>query len=687
MLYGSYKQNMRLIQKLLIANRGEIARRISRTARSMGIHTVALWMEGDNDLQYIREADEAVFLEGNTLAETFLNIERILALAHERGCDAIHPGYGFLSENSVFARECIESGLIWVGPSPEVMELLSSKVEATRLAASLGIPTIPTVTDEAGEIATRCEALPFPLLIKAASGGGGRGMKIVRRKEELEKQLETAAFEVQSYFGNAQLFVTPYFEQVRHVEVQIMADRWGNVVHLFDRECSIQRRYQKIVEEAPCVSIHPSVRTKILADAVKLAQKAGYDNVGTVEFIVLPSGEYFFLEVNTRIQVEHPVTELVTGVDIVEWQIRSAQGEKLPWTQHDIQLQGHAIECRICAEDPANGFLPSGGEIQLFHMPQYPFLRIEADVQNGQEINPNFDSLLAKFIVKASDRSQALLRMSETLEQTIILGTRTNLPLLRALFKNPEFQQNAIFTTFLDTHISHLLSMITQDYTLDDTYTALLTTCAFVHHEFLADNSSSSFAQCLGRWRLLPYLNIRLRDREISILYHYDLHRNVLKMNSNEGSYEARLSSSVASHFFRIDIVDENRASDLKSFEVYYAIDPSGRIFLETEGKKAEATILYRFLNTTEHRWLKPDIQSPAKADTNRIVAPIPGKVSKIFITEGQRIQQGDVLAIIESMKTENKLTAFSDGTIEGIFIRTGETVKVNQIMFTVNTN
>ncbi|MGC8825207.1 MAG: acetyl/propionyl/methylcrotonyl-CoA carboxylase subunit alpha [Bacteroidales bacterium] len=678
---------MRLIQKLLIANRGEIARRINRTARNMGIHTVALWMEGDNDLQYIKEADEAVFLDGDALSDTFLNIERILALAREWGCDAIHPGYGFLSESPEFARRCIEAGLVWIGPSPETMVLLSNKVEATRIATSLGIPTIPTLTGEVGDLILQCKAMPFPLLIKAASGGGGRGMKIVRSNEELERQLETAAFEAQSYFGNAQLFVTPYFEQVRHVEVQIVADKWGNVVHLFDRECSIQRRYQKIVEEAPCVSVHPSVREKILSDAVKLAQKAGYDNVGTVEFIVLPSGEYYFLEVNTRIQVEHPVTELVTGIDIVEYQIRSAQGVKLPWQQDDIQLQGHAIECRICAEDPVNGFLPSGGEIQLFHMPQQSYIRLEADVKNGQEINPNFDSLLAKIVVKATDRTQALQRMSETLDQTIILGALTNLPLLRVLFKYPDFQQNAIYTTFLEKHLLQLLSALKQDFTLDDTFTAVLTTCAFVHNEFLITNPSSSLAQYLGRWRLFPNLNISVHNKELSILYQYDFHRKILKMNSKEGSYEAHFSQSVNPHFFRIDIVDGRRASDLKSFEVYYAIDPSGRIFLETEGKRAEATILYRFLNTKEHRWFKPDVPIPTNPDTNRIVAPIPGKVSKIFIAEGQKIQQGDVLAIIESMKTENKLTAFSDGTIEKIFIQPGETVKVNQIMFIVSTN
>ncbi|MEJ5265158.1 MAG: biotin carboxylase N-terminal domain-containing protein [Bacteroidales bacterium] len=679
---------MRLIQKLLIVNRGEIARRINRSAQNMGIHTVALWIESDRHLQYHRETNEAEFLEGDSIEETFLNIDRILDIAQKKGCDAIHPGYGFLSESPEFARRCIEAGLVWIGPSPESMELLSNKVEATKIAVSQDIPTIPTVTGELKELTVQCENMDFPLLIKAASGGGGRGMKIVRSKEELGRQLEAAAFEAQSYFGNAQLFVTPYFEQVRHVEVQIVADKWGNVVHLYDRECSIQRRYQKIVEEAPCVSIDPNVREKILADAVKLAKKAGYDNVGTVEFIVLPSGKYYFLEVNTRIQVEHPVTELITGIDIVACQIRSAQGEKLPWKQENIQPRGHAIECRLCAEDPANAFLPSGGTIKVFDVPKKSYLRVEADVKNEQEINLNFDSLLAKIVVQGNDRAQTLQRMSQTLDQFIVLGTITNLPLLRALFSYPDFQQNNVYTTFLELHLNELLSKIFQNQQLGYTETVLLATAAFIHQEHCLKHHTSYYSQWYGRWRLFPYLRLRIDETENIVQYQYNPANNLIHIKGNEGNFEVRfIGQPVQNHSFAVEVTTNDNASVNQTYEIYYAIDSAGHIYLESNGKKAEADILARYLDTREHRWLKPQATKQNVSDANRIVAPIPGKIVKIFITAGQRIKHGDLLAIIESMKTENKLTALSEGIVEEIFVRTGETVKANQTLFTIGKN
>jgi len=672
----------------LIVNRGEIARRINRTAHKMGIFTVALWTEGDRSLQFVAEADEAVPLQGNSIEDTYLNIDTLLAIAHNRGCDAIHPGYGFLSENPVFARRCIDSGITWVGPSPEAMELLSNKVSSGRLAASLGIPTIPTVTGSADELAARCEAMPYPLLIKAASGGGGRGMKIVRDRSELDRQLQAAAFEAQSYFGNATLFVTPYFERVRHVEVQIVADRWGNVVHLFDRECSIQRRYQKIVEEAPCLSIPQSVRERMMADAVTLARKAGYDNAGTVEYMVLPSGEYYFLEVNTRIQVEHPVTEQITGIDIVECQLRSARGEKLPWRQDDIHVHGHAIECRICAEDPAKQFLPAGGEILRFEVPDKPFVRLEADVTNGQDVNLDFDSLLAKIIVYGTDRQQAIQRMAETLNHTLLQGCASNLALLRSVFNHNDFRQNNIYTAWLEQQLSQLLKHIEAEYRLKHIEAVLLGTAAFVHHEHRTPNLTTAYARWYGRWRLLPQLILHIDGQEFKLQYHYRPSRDTMVVKCNDQQYQIGfIGEADQPHCFTAGIIPPGQSSETERYEVYYSLDSAGRLFIETNGKTAEVGILYRFLNTKEHRWLRPETALHPSSDENSIVAPIPGKVAKIFIAEGQQVQPGDLLAIIESMKTENKLTAIKEGVVEGILVKAGETVKANQTLFVISTN
>ncbi|MCX7985589.1 MAG: biotin/lipoyl-binding protein [Bacteroidales bacterium] len=676
---------MQLIRKVLIANRGEIARRIIRTVRRMGLQSVTVYVPTDREMQYITDADEAVLLEGNSLEETFLNIDKIITVALSRDCDAIHPGYGFLSENPLFAQRCIERGLIWIGPSPTAMEKLSNKVEATKFASELGIPTIPMLQGEPDALKNEARKLNFPLLIKAASGGGGRGMKIVRKSEELEQQLFSAAFEAQTYFGNARLFVVPYFENVRHVEVQILADKHGHAVHLFDRECSIQRRYQKIIEEAPCVSVDSHIREKMFNDAVRLIETTGYDNVGTVEFIVLPTGEYFFLEVNTRIQVEHPVTESITGIDIVEWQIRSAQGEILPWEQSVITPKGHAIECRICAEDPANQFLPTGGTIQLVRLPEIPFVRIEADLQDSQEINTDFDSLLAKVIVKASDRNQAIEQMIETLNQTVILGAKTNLPLLRACINSDFFKKNQIHTTCLQQFLPQLIDSIDHDFSLNSTEMVLLATSAFVHFEHRIKTLSSPFAQIYGRWRMIYPLSMKIADKEIHIYYHYFSNSNNLSVNIGNQIFSINFEPTHSiPNSFDIRVNAKSSSDEALVYRVFYAFGPSGTLYLESKGRKGQAIILNRFLTTDERFLEKPVITTD---NSRNISAPIPGKVVEILVSEGQKVKQGDILAVLESMKTENKLTAYDEGIVDGIHVKVGENVKANQVLFTISNN
>jgi acetyl-CoA/propionyl-CoA carboxylase biotin carboxyl carrier protein len=434
------------ISKVLVANRGEIAVRIFRTLRELEIGSVAVYSEADRDALHVRVADEAYAIGPGPAAQSYLVHERILETAARAGADAVHPGYGFLAENAGFARAVEEAGLVWIGPPPDAIELMGSKTGARRAMQAAGVPIVPGTTESAtsaAEVAAIAREIGYPVLIKAAAGGGGKGMKVVRSDDEAERAFESAQREGQAYFADASVYVERYLEDPRHVEVQVLADAHGNVVHLGERDCTIQRRHQKLVEETPSPAVDDELRARIGRIAVDAARAAGYRSAGTIEGLLSPDGEYFFLEMNTRIQVEHTVTEEVTGLDLVREQILIAQGEPLSFSQEDVRFTGHAIECRINAEDPGAGFLPTPGRITSYREPGGPGVRVDSGVESGSEVSGLYDPLVAKLVVHGVDREHARHRMLRALDEFEIGGVTTLLGFHRALLRHPCFVEGA----------------------------------------------------------------------------------------------------------------------------------------------------------------------------------------------------------------------------------------------------
>jgi acetyl-CoA carboxylase biotin carboxylase subunit len=440
-------------RKVLVANRGEIAVRVIRACRDLGMAAVAVYSEADRDALHVRLADEAYLLGPPPARESYLRIDRVLDAARRSGADAIHPGYGFLSENADFARACEEAGVAFIGPRSETIALMGEKTSARRLAVEAGVPVVPgTLAAVADDEALVREAagIGFPLMLKAAAGGGGKGMRLVASASELAAAAARARSEAGSAFGDSSLYLEKAIERPRHVEVQVLGDHHGNVVHLFERECSIQRRHQKVVEESPSPIVTPELREKMGGLALALARRAGYRNAGTLEFLVDAERRPYFLEVNTRLQVEHPVTEMVTGVDLVALQIRVAQGERLPFAQGDLAQRGHAIECRVYAEDPENGFLPSPGRIQGLRVPAGPGVRDDSGVYEGYEVPAQYDPLISKLVAFGTDREEALRRMRRAVTEYKVVGIRTTLPFFARVLRDPGFLSGEYDTSYVD---------------------------------------------------------------------------------------------------------------------------------------------------------------------------------------------------------------------------------------------
>ena len=442
-----------MFQKVLIANRGEIAKRLILACHELGITAVAIYSDADADAPWVQLADERYNLPGVSATDTYLNQTAILDIAQSCGVEGIHPGYGFLSENSYFAAACAERGITFIGPSPEAMLLMGSKATSREIAEKAGVPIVPGV-DGAGldvaELQTAVAHIGYPILVKASAGGGGKGMRVINSADAFAGAVQAAKGEAKNSFGDDHILVEKYFTEIHHVEIQVLGDQHGNVLHLFERECSIQRRHQKIIEESPAPVISDDgLRQRMAQAAVSLAKAVNYSSAGTVEFIVDGSGNFYFLEMNTRLQVEHPITELVTGIDLAVWQIRIAAGEPLPYQQSDIQQRGHAIECRIYAEDPAHNFLPSIGEIAVYQPPSGPGLRVDDGIVSGTAVTPYYDPMLAKIITWGHHRDEAIAKMVHALQQTTVLGITTNIPYLLAILQEPTFRSGHTSTNYL----------------------------------------------------------------------------------------------------------------------------------------------------------------------------------------------------------------------------------------------
>jgi len=443
-----------MFNKILIANRGEIAVRIIRACKELGVKTVAVYSDSDRRSLHVALADEAYHIGGSAPGESYLVKETIIDVAKKSGTDAIHPGFGFLSENDAFAEMCEKEGIVFIGPSPEAIRLMGDKITARKIAQDAKVPLVPGSDGAVSDVEASVVAgdIGYPVMIKASAGGGGKGMRLVRKKEEFDSALRMARSEARSAFGDDSVFVESFIEKPRHVEIQIMADGEGNTLYLFERECSIQRRHQKVIEEAPSPAISPRTRKKMGDVAVKIAKAVNYKGAGTVEFIMDQEENFYFLEMNTRVQVEHPVTEMITSFDIVKWMIRIAAGEALPFKQKSLSIKGHALECRVYAEDPETNFLPSPGLIEYVRTPHGPGIRDDSSIYSGCEITPYYDPMLSKLIVWAETREDAIQKMKSALGEYIVLGVKTNIGFLIRVMSNEEFQEGKIDTGFIERH-------------------------------------------------------------------------------------------------------------------------------------------------------------------------------------------------------------------------------------------
>jgi propionyl-CoA carboxylase alpha chain len=672
-----------VIQKLLVANRSEIARRVIRGAHALGISCVAVCSDPDLDAPFVSEADEFVRLPGATPTDTYLNVTALIDAAATSGADAVHPGYGFLSEDAGFARACAAAGLVFVGPPADVIEAMGSKLAAKAVVSAAGVPVLPTVEIPAGVDADRAvgaslreavAALGWPVLVKASAGGGGRGMRVVEGPDALDDALASAQREATSAFGDGTVFVEPYVENPRHIEVQIFGDAHGNVVHLFERECSIQRRHQKIIEESPSPVLTPAQRAELGTAAVTVARTIGYVNAGTVEFLFLPDGRFAFLEVNTRLQVEHPVTELVTGLDLVRLQLLVADGGALPPDVLDAGVTGHAIEARLYAEDATRGFQPSAGHLRRFRVPAPAGVRIDSGVEDGSEVSVHYDPMLAKVIAHAPTRSEAARALAGALERAQVHGVTTNRDLLVRILRHPEFLAGAIDTGFLVRHDPAVLGA-----PLADAPTRRLhAVAAAVAGQARRRADAPALGLMPSGWRNNPFAPQTVSftgldadtDTVVEVAYRFDRAGTCvwLAIDGDE----------------RADISVLRGGPDAVVLAVAPAPGGTGvsrrydveRVGLTTfvDGPDG-STVL-----TEVERFPLPGSQLAAGA----LVAPLPGTVVKVAVAAGDQVQAGDTLIAIEAMKMEHEVRAPADGTVTEVHVGAGEQVESGRLLVVI---
>jgi acetyl-CoA/propionyl-CoA carboxylase, biotin carboxylase, biotin carboxyl carrier protein len=581
--------------KVLVANRGEIAIRVFRTLRELGIATVAVYSDVDRAAPHVAYADEAYLIGAGPASESYLSQDRILDVARRSGAEAIHPGYGFLAENAAFARACGDHGVVWIGPPPEAIEAMGSKIEARERMRAAGVPIIPGVTEpvsSANEVRSLGDELGWPIAIKASAGGGGKGLKVVRGPEEAERAFESARREGEAYFSDATVYVERYLEDPRHVEVQVLADGHGNVIHLGERDCTIQRRHQKLVEETPSPAVDEALRERIGSIAVDAARAVGYRSAGTIEGLLSREGEYFFLEMNTRIQVEHTVTEMVTGLDLVREQVLIAAGEPMTLRQGDVRLLGHALECRINAEDVSNGFMPSPGTIMSYREPSGPGVRVDSGVAAGSEISPLYDPMVAKLIVHDVDREHARRRMLRALDEFVVEGVKTLIGFHKALLAHPCFIEGG--------------------------------TChGLVESELMASRASE------------------------------------LENGRPAGALDPGVTASVR--------------------EAVRSVEVDGRRF-EVRMLKPEPA----FAELARRRRERTRAGATVAGGRDAVVSPMQGTVLSVDVAEGDEVEAGQVICVVEAMKMENEVHAPRSGPVSNLSVKPGDPVKTGQVICTI---
>ncbi|MBR0177643.1 MAG: ATP-grasp domain-containing protein [Bacteroidales bacterium] len=652
--------NSKKIHKVLIANRGEIAVRIIKTLRKLHIASVAVFADNDSNALHRRMADEACPLGNGALKDTYLNVQKIIDAALDTGADAIHPGYGFLSESPELVEACEANNLIFIGPNAEVMRLMGNKVAARKVAVKHGIPVTFGMMGSHEEILEQADTLPYPILIKAAAGGGGKGMHIVWEKSDLKDEMERASREAEKYFGDGTVFVEQYIENPRHVEVQVLADHFGKVIHLHERECTIQRRYQKIIEESPSPTLTDEKRQQLCETAVKLCMAIGYQNAGTVEFLVDKDLNFYFLEMNTRIQVEHPVTELRTGIDIVEEQIRIARGKEMGWTQETIQPQGHAVELRIYAENPENGFLPTPGKVTAYHEPQVRGARVDSSIDGTCTISEAYDPMIAKLSCHAKDRQAALETAQRALKDFIIQGLTTNKAYLWEVIKNADFVDNKIDTGFCASHQEVLLKALNEsrnNLNINDI------AVSFLMYDFCkkqVEQHPENVWEKIGYWRYNMQLVVDVEGKKIPV--------------SICAAEAGKIKGAVDGHPFGVEFIQyDNKQLKImlngRTETVYCSINDEQKTIVNFHGLNFNCFRTDQLNDTTDYACKK------TVSDKSRLVSPMPGKVVKINVKEGDTVNEGTIMMVVEAMKMENNIVAAGTTKVKKILVAEGQMV------------
>ncbi len=652
--------------KILIANRGEIACRIMRTAHNLGYRTVAVYSEADSEARHVQLADEAVCIGPAQVNRSYLLIDNIIAAARKTGADAIHPGYGFLSENAEFARACEAAGLVFIGPSVEAIRLMGSKRLSKLAMLEAGVPCIPGYEGAAQDdetLSREAERIGYPLMIKASAGGGGRGMRLVHNAAELAAQLRTARSEAQNAFGDGELILERAVIQPRHVEIQVFGDAHGNLVYLGERDCSVQRRHQKVVEEAPCPLLTPQLRQAMGAAAVKAAASVDYIGAGTVEFLLDQSGEFFFLEMNTRLQVEHPVTELVTGQDLVAWQIRVAEGQALPLRQEEILLSGHAMEVRLYAEDSANDFLPQTGQVLRWEPAALEGIRIDHGLVEGQAVTPFYDPLLAKVIAYGATRDEARRKLLRAVEDCVLLGVKANQRFLANLLGHPEFAAGQATTAFIDQRFADDRSLSPQAPAASE----LASAAALLYQ---ASAQASAHQAGLSGWRSAgsaPWRFI-LKQGEQSF---------AVELAVLESGQQPRLDARIGDGQLQLHLLaSDGRWASLEvdgiRRRLAYHLD-GDRLWLYGSDGNLEFTDI---------------THAPAcgaeGAGSGTVKAPMDGAIVEVLVTEGEKVGKGQLLLVLEAMKMEHPLKAAIDGIVRRVQVSKGDQVKSRQLLVEV---
>ena len=648
----------RRFHTLLIANRGEIACRVIRTARAMGLRSVAVYSEADRGAMHVAEADEAVLLGPARARDSYLNIERVIEAARRSGAEAVHPGYGFLSENAGFAQACADAGLVFVGPTADMMIAMGSKSGSKALMEKAGVPLVPGYHGEAQDeatLTTAADKIGFPVLVKASAGGGGRGMRVVRSAGELAAAIVSAKREAKAAFGDDRMLIEKYVDNPRHIEVQVIGDSHGNLLSLFERECTLQRRHQKVIEEAPSPTLSPAQREAVCAAARKAAAAVNYVGAGTIEF-VSNGKDVFFIEMNTRLQVEHPVTELITGINLVEWQLRVAFGERLPLAQHDIGFNGHAIEARVYAENPQKNFMPSVGRIKTWQTPPaVDGLRIDAGYRKGDTVSPYYDAMLAKVIAWAPTREAAIDKLNHGLQEIDVRGVITNIPFLSALVTHPDVRANAIDTGFIERELNNL--------TAGSNEAGELELCAAVA-TILADEKAAAGSDAHSPWRTFGWMPVGRRQRAFSfrhgqgaehkVTLHYGVGPSILMVGERE-------------------------------FAFAYSVNAEGEIDLTLDGVISRVVAVIEghelYLRTRNGRfelhWVDPfGGDDEEQVGEDKIVAPLPGTVVALLAEEGATLEKGAPILTLEVMKMEQTLRAPFAGVLKKIKCKVGDIVQ-----------